>query len=466
MLEVELSQLISKMTYEKWDDQNIEIASDGIPSRLFETLSSFSNQSGGGIIIFGIDKAEGIRVKGVSDIEELQKNILEQSLQMNPVVSPFFTVTRINDKIVLSAEICECNTYEKPCYYIGLGKNRGSFVRIGDSNIAMTEYEIYSYESYKSRTYEELRLIDRASFEDFSKCNLLNCLNKLRAEKQSLADLDDNRILESHGMIQNGIPTLAGLLMLGEFPQKFFPCLYINAMVLKGSKNNRKVIAKRIEGTIPQMLDSTLAFVVKNMNSKNFNTEEASNVDKNDYPLGAIREILINSLMHRDYSVYTEHMPIKIHIYEDRLEIENPGGMYGNINTDVSKSNSYNIRNPYIASAMESIINKDNYCAGIYKINDEFNNAGMPAPIFINRQGKFKVILYKKTNSYKTDVNLEQEIIKFCITPRSREELAEKFGFLTPNYFVKKYIHYLIVSGKIKLALPDKPHSKFQKFYA
>lgn len=464
MLELDLSQLISKMTCEKWDDQHIEIATDGIPARLYETLSSFSNQSGGGIIIFGIDKTEGFKVKGVNSIEELKKNILEQSMQMTPAVSPFFTVARINDKIVLSAEICECNTYEKPCFYKGLGKNRGSFVRIGDSNIAMTEYEIYSYESYKSGTYEALRCVNRASIEDFSKSNLLNYLKKLRAEKQNMASLDDNRILESHGMILNQKPTLAGLLMLGEFPQKFFPRLCIHAMIFKGSKNNRKVIAKKIEGTIPQMLDSSLAFVVKNLNLVNI-ADGVSNADKNDYPLAAIREILINSLIHRDYSVYTDYIPIRLHIYEDRLEIENPGGMYGNINANISKSNC-NIRNPYIASAMEVILNKDSYCSGIYKINNELNNAGMPAPIFINRQGKFKVIIYKKIRSKKTDVNLEQEIIKFCITPRSRDELAEKFGFLTPNYFVKKYIDSLIVSGKIKLELPNKPQSKFQKYYA
>ena len=73
MLAVELNQLISNMTYEKSDDQHIEIAQDVSLSRLYESLSSFSNQSGGGIIIFGIDKTEGIEVKGVNDIYELQK---------------------------------------------------------------------------------------------------------------------------------------------------------------------------------------------------------------------------------------------------------------------------------------------------------------------------------------------------------------------------------------------------------
>lgn len=64
------------------------------------------------------------------------------------------------------------------------------------------------------------------------------------------------------------------------------------------------------------------------------------------------------------------------------------------------------------------------------------------------------------------DADFEQAILDYCMTPRSREELAEKFDFATPGYFIKMYISPLVGAGKISMTLPDKPKSKFQKYYS
>ena len=109
MLEEELVQLVKKVTSEKCEKQHIELkkALGGSPLKLYDTLSSFSNQIGGGIIIFGIDEGAGYKVVGVYDAQDLQKKVMEQSLQMEPLVRPLFTVAQIENKIVVSAEISE-----------------------------------------------------------------------------------------------------------------------------------------------------------------------------------------------------------------------------------------------------------------------------------------------------------------------------------------------------------------------
>ena len=56
--------------------------------------------------------------------------------------------------------------------------------------------------------------------------------------------------------------------------------------------------------------------------------------DQTDYPILAVREVLINAIVHRDYSIHTEGMPIQILMYDDRLEIHNPGGIYGRMRVD------------------------------------------------------------------------------------------------------------------------------------
>ena len=255
MLEEELIQLVKKITSQKCEKQHIELkkALGGTPTKLYDTLSSFSNQIGGGIVVFGIDEDSGYKVVGVYDAQDLQKKVVEQSLQMEPVVRPLFTVATVEDKVVVSAEISECDIYDKPCFYKGAGRLRGSYIRT----------------------------VDRATMSYLKKDNITEYLLKIRRQKMNLANLDDQRILETQGIRQDGLPTLAGLMLLGEYPQEFFPQLSVTAMVVQGKEmgelgddGERFVDNKRIEGTISQMLESTLAFVRRNMKVKTIVTEE------------------------------------------------------------------------------------------------------------------------------------------------------------------------------------------------
>ena len=417
MLEEELAQLVKKIASEKCEKQYIEIkkAAGGTPLRLYDTLSSFSNQIGGGIIVFGIDEDAGCEVSGVYDANDLQKKVMEQSLQMEPAVRPLFTVARVENKMIVSAEISECDIYDKPCFYKGAGRLRGSYIRIGDSDQHMTEYEIYSYEAFKRRIHDELRTVERAKIENLSKDNITEYLIKLRRQKQNLINLEDGRLLETQGICQKGLPTLAGLMLFGEYPQEFFPQLSVTAMVVQGkevgelgNEGERFVDNKRIEGTIPQMLEGTLAFVRRNMKVKTIITEDGARADKPEYPIKAVREIILNSLIHRDYSMHTDRSPIRLVMYEDRLELENPGGLYGRITVDDLGKVSADTRNPYMAGALEIMIDTENRFSGIPTVRAELKKAGMPDPVFIDRRGIFKVILYKKASAENKDVNMEQ----------------------------------------------------------
>ena len=92
MLSEELKDLVLKILDKKCEMQNIELksAEKGTPTRLYDTLSSFSNQTGGGIIIFGINEKNDYEITGVFDPQKLQTDVTNQSLQMEPVVRPVF----------------------------------------------------------------------------------------------------------------------------------------------------------------------------------------------------------------------------------------------------------------------------------------------------------------------------------------------------------------------------------------
>ena len=120
MLENELEELVKKIQSLRSESNFIEIkaANSGCPS-VRDTLSSFSNQSGGGVIVFGIDEKEGYSVCGVYDAADLIKMVEAQCMEMTPVIRPLFTTAIADGKNVVSAEIQEIDNADKPCFYSG-----------------------------------------------------------------------------------------------------------------------------------------------------------------------------------------------------------------------------------------------------------------------------------------------------------------------------------------------------------
>ena len=187
--------------------------------------------------------------------------------------------------------------------------------------------------------------------------------------------------------------------------------------------------------------------------------------DKTEYPIKALREIVLNALIHRDYSIYTENDPIRIEIYDDRIEVSNPGGLYGRLSVDELGSVRSDIRNPYIAGILETLEITENRYSGIPTIYDEMAKAKMLPPKFEDDRGTFKVTLFNTKIDDALNEDLVKQILEKCKVPRSKEYLAKAFGFdeKHPSYFLNTYIKPLIEKGFLKYTLPNKPKSKNQR---
>ena len=475
MLESELIKLIEDIQLKKTESNYIEVKSarNGCP-KIFDTLSSFSNQQNGGTIIFGVDENDDYNVCGVYDAADLQKKIMEQSLQMEPVVRPLCTVAVVDGKTVVSAEIQEMDNFQKPCFYKGAGRLRGSYVRVADGDRLMTEYEVYSYEAFKQDIHDELRTNDRAEMTDINTDEYQLYLLELKKNKPHLAKLEEKEINRLQGFVVDNKPTVAALMLFSVYPQAYFPQLCITAvsvpgkeMSATGSVGERFIDNKRIEGSITQMLNDALIFVRKNMKVKTIiDSETGMRNDRTEYPVIAVRELVLNALIHRDYSIHTESAPITITMYSDRMEIENPGGLYGRMTLDSLGFVSADTRNPYIAGALEIMGETENRYSGIPTIRSAMKNAGLPQPVFVNNRGVFKAILYNEIVSEKGNSDLASRILDFCSVPRSRRELEEKFkDDITIAYLMSKHMRPLIAENKIALTKPESPKSKDQKYF-
>ena len=466
-----LKKLINDVITKKAESQTIEIksAEHGCPTRLFDTLSSFSNQDDGGIIIFGIDEKDNFAIKGVYDAQDLQKKVTEQCKQMEPAVRALFTMCEIGEKILVSAEIPGVDVSDRPVFYKGVGRIKGSYIRVGESDEPMSEYEIYSYEVFRKRIRDDIRIVKGAKIQLFDEKRMAEYLSRVKSERRNLADnVSDDEILELMGVTSDGTPTLAGLMTFSKYPQTYFPQLCITAVALPGTEmgetgtdGERFIDNKRITGAIPDMLEEAVEFVRTNSRTKTIIDDNGKRVDKNEYPIKAVREAILNALVHRDYSIYTENTPIRIEMYRDRMEVTNSGGLYGKISIDALGKVHPETRNAALANMLELLNITENRYSGIPTMRREFLNAGLPAPNFSVIHGEFKVVM---RNGYlNSSGSMEDSILDFCEIPRSRAELIEFTG-KSRNYVLKQLIAPLVECGKLKLTMPDKPKSSNQKY--
>ncbi|MBR1690801.1 MAG: putative DNA binding domain-containing protein [Oscillibacter sp.] len=479
MVEAELKKLISQVESRKSEEQVAEVKSahEGCPEKLYDTISAFSNQNSGGTLLFGLDEQRGFARVGVYDAQDLQKKVMEYCEQMTPVVRPVFTVTEEDGLVFVSAEIPPVDITERPCFKTARGRLQGSYIRVGDADKRMTEYEVYSYEAFRKKYRDDIRPVEGLTIDALDRNKLEQYLLQRKLDRSNLATLPTDQLYELTGITRNGRLTLAALLLFGIYPQAYFPQLSVIAtavpateMGVLDAEGNRFTDSKRIEGTLPDMLDGALAFVRSNMKvATRLDPATGARIDEPQYPMDAVREVMLNALVHRDYSFHTEGMPIQLILYSDRLEVRNPGGLYGRLNVDELGRAQPDTRNPVLVTAMESLGQTENRYSGIPRIRRAMAERFLPEPVFINARGEFSVCLFhEKTTKEEKPVPAavpdEKGLLEFCRTPRSRAEIVGHLAIPSAQYALRHYLDPLIEAGAIRLLLPEKPRSPKQKY--
>ena len=475
MLTSELVELVGMIRRQKAEGQTIEVkaAEKGCPQKLYDTLSSFSNQDVGGTIVFGLDEKQDFALVGVYDLQELQKNVTEQCNQMEPPVRAVFTTAEIDGKNVCSAEIPGVDLSERPCYYKGKGRSKGSYIRVGDADLPMTDYELYSYEAFRKHLHDDERPVERATMSTLDAMQIQSYLLQKKLERPGFAQLPEEQALEMLNVTRNGVPTLAAIMNFCVYPQGYLPQLAITAVVVPGTEigqhdgvDSRFLDNKRIEGTIKTMVDDAIIFCKRNMKVQTIiDPDTGKRKDRTEYPIEAIREAVLNALIHRDYSHLTEGTPVQINFFTDRLEIHSPGSLYGRMTVEQLGHARPDLRNPALAVMTEVLVGAENRYSGIPTIRREMAAHNLPEPVFENRRNEFVVILYNGTNvEPRQEQSEETTLLEYCREPRNRKEIAQFLGLKTASYAMDRYIRPLLDEGKLEMTMPEKPRSTHQKY--
>lgn len=322
---------------------------------------------------------------------------------------PFYNLFNRSKKIV-SAEIPGVEVFHRPVFYKGMGRTKGSFVRVGDSDEPMSEYEVYSYEAFRRHIRDDARAITEAPLDTLNKADVENYVRLCKRER----------------------------------------------------KNERFIDNARLTGTIPQMLEDAISFVQKNSRHKTVIDKNGKRTDKEEYPSIAVREVVLNALVHRDYSVYSENTPVRIEMYDNRLQVINSGGLYGKTTLSNLGKIRPDTRNAVLANILEILKITENRYSGIPTIQKEMQEAGLPPAEFSVRHGEFYATLYNSVNQPEYS-GKPADILAFCSVPRSRAEL-QGFTGMSQFYTMSHIVQPLLESGALKLTLPEKPKSSKQRY--
>ena len=474
----------------------IKSAKCGFPKKCYDTFSSFSNKNGG-IIIFGLSEEKGFVTEGVYDLNDLQRQISSLcSDSMYPVLRVDILPMEFEEKNILAVKVDELNQNKKPCYYKPRGLMNGAYIRIGESDELMTNYEIYAIESYNDHIVEDIRPNKKGTIDDLNKENIEKYISKIKRDKPHFAKIDFEKCLKICGIMDTNntdvYPTLAGTIIFSDYPQAFYPQLFVACAVIPGTElgdvgslGERFIDNKKVDGNIEEMLDGTMQFLRRNMKTRVIINEDGKRIDRTEYPLEALREAVANALTHRDYSVQTENAYISVYMYSDRIEIINPGALYGSNKLEkLGTYKSMEVRNPHIVSILEekdSVI--ENRHTGIPTMIREMKKYGLSAPEFYNERDSFKVIFRnsiknlvggqeewtrkvdkKSGQESKTIKHYKELVIKFCNKPRTSKEIREYLNIKSRQYVSSKILKPLIDEGKIEYTNKNGPRVKNQQY--
>lgn len=262
----------------------------------------------------------------------------------------------------------------------------------------------------------------------------------------------------------------AAMLLFGKNPKHYFPRARIRFVRYEGTE--AKVGAEMnvikdvvFEGRVLQVIEKALEFVRSQIKERTYLGADTRFVTEPEYPEFAWKELIVNAVAHRDYSI--KGTDIQIKMFDDRLTVESPGTLPGIVRLNNMRHVHFS-RNPKIAQFLHEYEYVQEFGEGVDRLYEVMETAGLPQPEY--RVEAF--MLYATIRNTKTDANLgdtpqvtpQVKIIAFCSEPRSKAEIANHCGFKDIKHFTARYLKPLLESGQLRMTAPDKPNSSKQKY--
>ena len=400
----DIDQLVTRLRRIGSDTHDVEAksAAGGLPESLPSTLSAFANMPGGGIVVLGLDESKGFRPVRIDRpaLKSSAASMVRQALQPPPTVE--FLDVEFDGHELLVIAVSELHASAKPCVVRRSGK---SYLRSWDGDFELSSLEVQGLLTARSQPRFDSETVPGVGRKELNESLVVDYLAMARETDRGLARLPaDDDLLARTGVInKDGVPTVAGLLALGVYPQQWFPNFVIQAATspAPGAPPGTRVgDVARFSGPLPQMIDDALIWIARHSKHRIVTDVDGRVRDEYDLPSVAVRELLSNALVHRDLADWSWSRAIELRISEDQLRLVNPGGLYGISSKRLLDNQLTSARNLTLMRICQFVRLRDRrvveaLATGIPLILEATERAGLPAPTFFDQGLTFTAILHR-----------------------------------------------------------------------
>lgn len=359
--------------------------------QVIKTIVAFCNTRGGQIII-GVE--DDLNIVGLPQLE--MDRILESFDQAifnscHPHIIPKIYVRTFDHKSVVVIEVSE--GMNKPYFIKSEGVELGTYIRVGRHTRLATPEIIQELKWQANGIDFEKLPIYESSIEDIS----VNLVSSFLEARQSKAEaILDEQILKSYNIVslEQGrlYPSILGLLIFGKNPQQFLSEAMIICSHFRGTAGRDTIATIDCEGTLFNQFQQAMYFIEQRLN-KSFTITKLQRDEKLEIPIIAIREALLNMIVHRNYYIKA---PSKIAIYDDRVEFFSPGRFSALIDQDNLRSGITYLHNPAICKIFREAKYIEKLGSGFITIFDSCKEAGLIDPEIHEGHSYVKCILYRE----------------------------------------------------------------------
>jgi ATP-dependent DNA helicase RecG len=377
-------------------------------------ICGFANAQGGKIYI---GKDDTGNVVGIDNYKELMDTI-PNKIKNNMGITAEVNLLQEDDNRFIEIIVLP---YSVPISLRGRYYYRSGSVKQELTGAALNEFLL----KRAGHTWDDV-IETRASFDDIDE-RTINIFLRKAEEAGRLPDIDGLSIpdiLEKLRLAKNGQLKRAAIVLFGKDPGAFYPNTFVKIGKFEDDDFTIR-FQETEEGNIIQVLDKVLRTLDHKFLIRNISFEGMNRVETLEYPVPALREMLLNSLIHRNYM----GAPTQVRVYDNKMFVWNDGGLPATITLlQLKQSHSSHPRNPILAGACFLGGYIDSWGSGIMKIINSCKAVGLPTPDLNEKEGGFIVTLFKDRFSEEQlkKIGLNDRQIKAVLYVKERGRITNR----------------------------------------
>lgn len=441
------------------ENQNIEWK-ESWRDEYLKWICSFAN-TGGGTIFIGKD--DNGKVIHLADSKRLMEDIPNKIRNHLGIVCELYLRDE-NGKDYIEVIV--------PPYSVAVSLRGRFYTRTGSTTTELSGNALAEFLLKKSgKTWDDV-IEETATLNDIDEASLQLFIKDAERSGRmpAVEELSTMELLEKLRLGKNGKLKRAAIVLFGKDPNNFYP----NIMVKVGrfGKDDTDLLSQEVlEGNLIQLLKQLPELLNNKFLLKKIRFEGMQRIESDVYPLAALREMILNALVHRTYM----GAPIQLRVYENKLSLWNEGALPEGLSSESLKRNHNSYpRNPFIADVCFKAGYIDSWGRGTIKIIDSCRDAHLPEPYINEMDGGMMTVLFSEATHETTpqvtlqatpQVTLQVEsLIKLLETEQTRAEIQEKLKLSDRKNFTDNYLKPALEKGLIEMTMPEKPQSGNQKY--